>query len=85
MRLHKTGGHLTPGVDILHYTFVDDVQKGDVHSFCKICWRGSFTFGAGDARAEVSGSEGSLDSELEVPSGGSSESGDDVAKGKEAA
>ena len=81
--LHRSGVHLTPGVDIdmAHCTFVDEVSKSDAHVYCIRCWRGAALPDFSDANtvAAIRSSEGSVDSEEERPSS-DSDAGGDVAK-----
>ena len=58
LRLHRTGGHLRPGIDVKKFVYVREVKDGDVHAFCKKCFRGS----------TVPKEDEEVDSEDELPS-----------------
>ena len=64
LRLHRTGGHLRPGVDVKAFTYVDEVKEGDVDAFCKRCFQGRSS-GSADV---VPSSPASVDSEDELAS-----------------
>ena len=70
LRLHKTGGHLTPGTDVKSYLFADDIAREDVHALCKICWKpgDTFCFSGEEKGQDARSPAGSVDSEDELPS-----------------
>ena len=70
LRLHKTGGHLTPGIDVKKFLFVDDIARNDIHALCKICWKSgdTFSFSGEEKCLDTRSSAGSVDSEDELPS-----------------
>ena len=39
IRAHRSGVHLVPSKDVVHYQYVSEVKTADVHAFCKVCWK----------------------------------------------